>query len=579
MAPVPFTHPVRHLPLILAAGHLSSIAYFTYAVCDSLYTSYKSLGPVSNTRSRIEQRRKYTPLFLALAGIAFLAAAAGSIKFATLSYRTWAYEHGLDMRHRLLDESGNYLLDDNNSSQLYIAQWLSDTPIYRDALEIVAERARRFWWGQQIDLGITAFSLMLATEGRRRNIPMLTAFLALAHLVNLSFALNLFFVALLLTPSPLPEGDGDLHLPVAPLPTSTWIRLRNKLRQPKPTGWVPNPPLLYGAIALNLGLSLLLPYAAETSTFSNVAFVARASTFLPILLPKLIPVHWGSIQQHPHGAYESLTKLFRFLSAASFALHMKTSIVALLSNQPNLHYHRHSALFPWDVEERSRWERGTSALGKVLGSAFEHPVVASVAWDVVQCALSLGFWAAIRGINAHDMLISSIPYYNSSPSSFEWTSREKGRLRNDVLNFLEPSKADTNEEQEDSQDNATSLRERRRIGSAASESDTSDDAQIIPTPSKQPRGRLRKSKQPNADSTDEETSSPREQPQRSHRKQTEEDDDYKPTPATARSALEGDESPPEDPDWESGSLAWGLATFGGLASACAGVFGGECISR
>ena len=111
-------------------------------------------------------------------------------------------------------------------------QWLSDTPIYRDALEIVAETSRRFWWGQHIDLGITTLSLMLATEGRRRKIPLLTAFLALAHSVNLSFAQNLFSLALLLTPSPLPEGDGGLRLPVVPLPTSTWIRLRNQFLRP-----------------------------------------------------------------------------------------------------------------------------------------------------------------------------------------------------------------------------------------------------------------------------------------------------------------------------------------------------------
>ncbi|KAJ3561260.1 hypothetical protein NPX13_g9015 [Xylaria arbuscula] len=421
MAPVPFTHPVRYSPLILAAGHVSSIAYFTYAVGDSLYTSYKSLGPGANTRSRINQRQRLVPLFLGLAIAAFLAALTSSVKFATLSYDTWAYEHGLDMTQRLLGEDRTHLLDDTKSSPPYIVQWLSDTPIYTDALEIVAETSRRFWWGQQIDLGIVAFSLMLATEGRRRKIPLLTAFLVLAHLVNLSFAQNLFFLALLLTPFPLPEGDGDLQIPVVPLPTSTWMRLRNQFLQPKPTGWVPSAPLLYGTIALNLGLTLILPYAAGTFTFSNVVFLSRASTFLPIVLPKLVPVHWGSIQQHPHGTYESITKLFGFLSAASFALHVKTGIIALLLSQPNSHYHRHSALFPWDVEERSRWDRSTSALGKVLGSTFEHPVVASVGWDVIQCALSLGFWAAARGINARDMMISSIPGYNANPSSFEWT--------------------------------------------------------------------------------------------------------------------------------------------------------------
>lgn len=30
--------------------------------------------------------------------------------------------------------------------RLQIVRWLSDTPLYRDALEIVAEKARYFWW-------------------------------------------------------------------------------------------------------------------------------------------------------------------------------------------------------------------------------------------------------------------------------------------------------------------------------------------------------------------------------------------------------------------------------------------------
>lgn len=85
-------------------------------------------------------------------------------------------------------------------------RWLADTPLYRDAFEIVAEKARRFWWGQQIDLASIPWSTLLAFEGRRRRIPNLFAFQCLAHLVSLSYAQNLFFVALLLTPTPLPEG-------------------------------------------------------------------------------------------------------------------------------------------------------------------------------------------------------------------------------------------------------------------------------------------------------------------------------------------------------------------------------------
>lgn len=51
--------------------------------------------------------------------------------------------------------------------------------------------------------------MYLAVEGQRRKIPNLWAFLALAQLVSLSYAQNLFFVAVLLTPVPLPVNVQD----------------------------------------------------------------------------------------------------------------------------------------------------------------------------------------------------------------------------------------------------------------------------------------------------------------------------------------------------------------------------------
>ncbi|KAI1117913.1 hypothetical protein F5Y14DRAFT_400411 [Nemania sp. NC0429] len=581
MAPVPFIHPVRYPPLILAAGHLASIVYLIYAIGDSLYTSYKALGPVSNTRSRIAQRKKLMPVFLGLAATAFSAATYYYVRFAMLSYKTWAYEHGLDLTQGLFGDDENYTQFSQNSSQPYIAQWLSDTPIYNDALEILAEKARRFWWGQQIDLGTTAFSLMLATEGRRRRIPLLTAFLALTHLVNLSFAQNLFFLALLLTPSPLPPGDGDLELPVIPLPASSWNRLRNKLLSPKPSGWMPNAMFFHVAILLSLGLTMSLPYAAGTSTFANMALLARASTFLPVLLPKILPVHWGTVQSRSHGASESLKRLFKFLSAVAFAMHAKTTLIALLSNAPNSHYHRHSALLPWDVEHRSLWERSTNAFGKVLGSTSDHPVVAAVGCDVLLCALSLGLWAAVRGIGPRDMMASSVPFYSHDLLNVKGLSLEKGGLRDDTLDFLEPGETDSNHEHEHEHESSATLRRRgkaarQRGGSIASSSAASEGPT---TPPKRGPGRPRKTRPAAADDPEEEQPSPNSSRQARKAKEADEDGAYVPTPATARSALEGDEPPPPDPDWESASLAWGLAAFGGLASACAGVFGGESISR
>jgi hypothetical protein len=94
--------------------------------------------------------------------------------------------------------------------RLHIVRWLNDTPFYRDGLEIVAEKARHFWWGQQVTMGFVSWGTFLAIEGQRRKIPNLWVFMALGQLVNLSYAQNLFFVALLLTPVPLPENVKDL---------------------------------------------------------------------------------------------------------------------------------------------------------------------------------------------------------------------------------------------------------------------------------------------------------------------------------------------------------------------------------
>lgn len=111
-----------------------------------------------------------------------------------------------------------------SAAPLYVRMWLTDTPIYRDALEIVAEKGRRFWWANQRALATTSWSMLLAIEGRRRKIPFLGGYLLLAQLVNLSFAQNLFYLSLLLTPSPLESStiSSDSRY------CAYYARLRNK---------------------------------------------------------------------------------------------------------------------------------------------------------------------------------------------------------------------------------------------------------------------------------------------------------------------------------------------------------------
>ncbi|KAI0481206.1 hypothetical protein GGR56DRAFT_629338 [Xylariaceae sp. FL0804] len=561
MAPVPFQHQVRYAPLALVATHITSVIYLTYAVGSSLYTSYKSLGPAQDTRSRLAQRKRLAPIFVGLAIAAISLSAYSAATVAKLSYNTWAYEHGLDL-HSLVPGEDVFPSAAGGSGKYYIKQWLSDVPIYRDVLEIVAESARRFWWGQQVSSATMAFAMFLAIEGRRRKIPLLSAFMALAHLVSLSYAQSLFYLALLLTPAPLRSGDGDLKLPVVPLPTSRWTQLRNKLLSPKPEGWVPNLWVFLSALGLNFASTLMLPYAAGTSSFMKFVLLARASTFLPLLLPKLLPASCGTVHAHPHGAYASFTKLFHWISATSFAQHAKATLTALAYNTPSAHYHRHSALLPWDVEQRSRWERSTTALAKVLGSIADHPVVAAIGWDALLCALGLGLWAAVRAIDARDVIGAAVAL---PPSGF-------GGATSAPAPASEEEEAESEQAAPDEHDDESehSQPPPRRRGRPSKNTTTATAATTGKAKGSRRRGRpasVRNSATPNRQ-------------QKNNVEDGEEADEYKPTPAEARSAAPGDVVVVADrPDWEAAALVWGLAALGGLASAAAGVFGAECVSR
>ncbi|KAI1807994.1 hypothetical protein F4811DRAFT_549424 [Daldinia bambusicola] len=611
MSPVPFEHPVRLTPLAVVGTYLTAVVYLTYIVVAGLYASYKSLGPAQDIRSRYAQRRRLVPIFLGLAAVAFSLATYNSVASAVLSYKTWAHEQGVHERERHVLAEKLILTprDLKRSSSLYITQWLSDTPIFYDAIEIVAEKARRFWWGQQIDLATVAFSMLLSIEGRRRNIPLIPSFLILAHLVSLSFAQNLFYVALLLTPSPILPGSESLEMPIIPfLSTLTWIR--DKVFAPKPKNWYLHPHILFTVLALNYVSIFLLPYAADTHSFVKIVHLARASTFLPLILPAIAPVSWGAVYIYPYDAYDLFKTIFRTISVVSFALHTKSTIEGLRYNVPDSHYHRHSAFLPWNVEERTNWERSTTAIGKVLGSLYDHPAVNAVGCDVLVCTVSLGLWAAIRAISVQDIITSAIPslkfrlrarrvvedkmfrtrrspyspytpvkgFYDypeervsehsmvlrSQSRSALRRLRSSSRLRNGTTFRSESNTRDSSRvrnlskvrnvsrvRNESRARNTSRVRSVTRFGSVASSCTASDDGSITPV---QRRGRSRVSKK-------------------------HDENLYRPATFSSRSSVESDLLPATEPDWDSAAVSWSMVVFAGLGSASAGVLGGECITK
>jgi hypothetical protein len=156
----------------------------------------------------------------------------------------------------------------------------------------------------------------------------------------------------------------------------------------------------------------LIPFASNTPSFMTVSILSRVLPFIFLGLPYLVPKSWGTVHTHPHDAHNTYTALFRMISAISGFLHVKSSVTALFYNTPESIYYRHSPLRPFDEERRSAFDRGFTAIGRVFGAIGEHPAVSASGWDVILSGLSLGVWAATRGLDSREILRSSAFLFN-----------------------------------------------------------------------------------------------------------------------------------------------------------------------
>jgi hypothetical protein len=443
---------------------------------------------------------------------------------------------------RLLSISPYYTSNGTRSAST-LTRWLNETPVYLDAFEIVTEKARRLWWGQQLDLATVSWTMLLAIEGRRRQIPFLWAYALLSQLVGLSFAQNLFHVAMLLTPTPIALHDSKI------------ARLLNTIFPPKPANWAPKPLFFTLSLILNFLATLSLPYAAGTTWFPAAIWLTKGLSLAPLVLPAIIPQSWGSTYSDYHESYGATTRLFQLFSTASALLHAKASVASILFNLPDAYKHRHSIRIPFDTEKRSAWERSATAFERVLGAMSDHPVVAAAGKDVLLSGLSIGLWAAVRAMDASDILQSAVPGYKAAEN------RSSHVPFQDAIGGADfASKSPT-----PAPEVSTTLRRGDRATSSrysSVRSSVGPEENGTPAPTPRRRGRPRKVK-----------------PEPEHDPEEDADDaTYEPTSDDKASVI-GDVLPGDDFDWESAALAWGLTALGGLGTGSSAVYGAECISR
>jgi hypothetical protein len=274
-------------------------------------------------------------------------------QFFAWSYRTWVYKSYVRMASAYLRGPG--VLD--------LGDWRRDTKLFEQAWGSACESPQRYWWTQQIFLFTTIWSLFVGVEGmyfhllelcftsvmvldemltqstyvgRRRNIPHLWTFMLLGQIVAISFASNMFFIAVLCS-SP------------------------SVLASRKPNGAARSDRLseciLWLALFITLSCVYLVPKSIGTSSFLLVLALPHILLFIPLYLRETSGSRlWFSVQT--------------LVILCAVALQAKATQDVLTTSM------------------------GIEDLLRVL---YEHPAVSSVGWDVIFCWISFGAWMVCGG--------------------------------------------------------------------------------------------------------------------------------------------------------------------------------------
>lgn len=131
-------------------------------------------------------------LFTALAALSFTTLSTNMLKVLIQSFNTWSL--GRDPAHL-------------HNLPLAIWQWSTTSSLFRDFGEAIVLDSARFFWVQNALLATLSIFYYMGTEGRHRNIPQLWSFFCLSQILPISFAQNLFYIALILSP----EAPGQLY--------------------------------------------------------------------------------------------------------------------------------------------------------------------------------------------------------------------------------------------------------------------------------------------------------------------------------------------------------------------------------
>ncbi|KAH8104003.1 hypothetical protein BXZ70DRAFT_677673 [Cristinia sonorae] len=280
--------------------------------------------PVFSGAGRIWQRRVFSGLVVASLLHTW---------YYMLAFLKWSFT-----RHR--DTSGS----ESGPFVQQITSWLLNTGLFEEAWAIVSTDPVPWWLSEPICLfTVGAWTVFLATNGRKYAVKHIWAYMLLGQLVAISVATNLFFLALLLSPTPKPRPS---------------LRTSHA------------PPILWTSVLISMLAVGISPHTT-------------AQTFLPNLLIMhfLIVLPLLPFGHNTNSKFAIRTKtLYSLTAVIALGLRARTTLVAFASLPP-------------------AQQSLTEFLYVSWRTIHAHPAQSSIGWDVIWTSVSLIIWVAISPLN------------------------------------------------------------------------------------------------------------------------------------------------------------------------------------
>lgn len=175
-------------------NYLGAAIFWLYNVFALVFTglTLRTLYRLYATHQDKKHNTGTALLFLGLAGLSFATLSTNMLNVLFKSFDDWSLARDPVQLENL---------------PLAIWQWSITSSLFRDFGEAIVGDSARFIWVQNALLATLSIFFYMGTEGRHRGVPQLWSFFCLSQILPISFAQNLFYVALILSP----EVGGQLH--------------------------------------------------------------------------------------------------------------------------------------------------------------------------------------------------------------------------------------------------------------------------------------------------------------------------------------------------------------------------------